>query len=99
MNVSLFDLCSPAFSTRLIIFETVLSPNDFVVRTLSTPLMLTQPEMTSSPTATSRGTLSPVSATVFSADVPSMMTPSSGTRSPGRTMMTEPMATCSGLTS
>ena len=38
-----------AFSTRSRIFETVDSPNAFVVRIFSTPLMLMQPLMISSP--------------------------------------------------
>ena len=98
MKVSLCDLCSPAFSTKLIILDTVLSPNAFVVRTLTTPEILTQPEMTSSPMVISRGKDSPVRATVFRELVPSMITPSSGTFSPGRMTMVSPTLTASGLT-
>ena len=93
MKASLLDLLLPAFSTSWIILATVLSPKLFVVFILMTPERLTQPEMTSSPTVMSRGRLSPVSATVFRADVPSSITPSSGTFSPGRTMMVSPTAT------
>ena len=52
MNDSLCDLCSLALSTRLIIFDTVLSPKLFVVCTRSTPVRFTQPDTTSSPLAT-----------------------------------------------
>ena len=88
----------PAFSTRSRILETVDSPNAFVTRTRKSPLWLTQPLMTSSPSPTSRGRLSPVSAAVSSVERPSSTTPSSGTRSPGLTTMTSPTATSSGST-
>ena len=96
MNVSLCDLCSLACSTSSIIFETVLSPKSFVVRTLITPERLTHPDITSSPTVSSRGIDSPVSAMVLSDEVPSITTPSNGTFSPGRMIMTEPISTSSG---
>ena len=98
MKASLFDLFSSALSTKAIIFETVLSPKLFVLRTLMTPLRLMQPEMTSSPSFKSRGTLSPVNATVFNAELPSMTTPSRGTFSPGFTKMVSPTFTSSGET-
>ena len=69
------------------------SPKGLVVRTRSTPVMLMQPEMTSSPASAWRGTDSPVRAAVSSCVVPSRMTPSMGTRSPGLTTMTSPTAT------
>ena len=96
MKASLCDLCSLAFSTSERIFETVLSPKLLVVRTRTTPERLTQPEMTSSPTPASRGMLSPVRAMVLSEVVPSIITPSSGTFSPGRITTTDPTATASG---
>ena len=99
IKASLCDLFSLAFSTSERIFETVLSPKLFVVRTRMTPERLTQPEMTSSPTVASRGMLSPVRAMVFKAVLPSMITPSRGTFSPGRIRITEPTSTASGLTS
>ena len=68
------------FSTRSRILETVDSPNSLVVLTLSRPLMLTQPLMTSSPDRTSRGRLSPVRAAVLRVEAPSTITPSIGTR-------------------
>ena len=85
MNASDRDLRELAFSTRSRILETVDSPNSFVVRTFSTPFMSMQPLMISSPSFTSRGRLSPVSALVFRLALPLTMTPSSGTFSPGCT--------------
>ena len=98
MNDSLRDFCPSALSTSWSIFDTVLSPKDFVALTLSTPERLMQPEMTSSPTLTSLGMLSPVSATVLSEDIPSVTVPSKGTFSPGLMTMTSPMRTSSGGT-
>ena len=98
MKASLFDLFSSALSTKAIILETVLSPKFFVVRTRMTPVKLIHPETTSSPSFKSRGTLSPVSAKVFKAELPSTTTPSKGTFSPGRTTMTSPTFTSSGET-
>ena len=99
MNASLRDLRSPACSTSSIIRETVLSPNALTVRTLTAPVWFTQPERISSPWASSRGTLSPVRALVSTEVDPSSITPSSGTFSPGRTIMTSPASTSPGLTS
>ena len=98
MKSSDFDLRELAFSTRSRIFDTVDSPNSFVVRTFSTPVMFMQPLIISSPRFTSRGTLSPVSALVLRLDAPSTTTPSMGTFSPGCTTMTLPMPTSSGST-
>ena len=70
MNASERDLRELAFSTRSRIFETVDSPKAFVVRIFSTPLILMQPLMISSPSATSRGRLSPVRALVFRVELP-----------------------------
>ncbi|CDD03577.1 unknown [Ruminococcus sp. CAG:382] len=98
MKFSLFDLRSEASSTISRILATVDSPYSLVVRTLMTSLWLMQPETTSSPAFASRGALSPVSATVLSVDVPSMITPSSGMRSPGRTTTVSPTFTSEGAT-
>ena len=57
-----------------------------------------QPEMTSWPTVTSLGTLSPVRAAVFRVELPSVTMPSMGTFSPGWTTMMEPISTSSGST-
>ena len=74
-----------AFSTRSRIFETVDSPKAFVVRIFRTPLMLMQPLMISSPSATSRGRLSPVRADSSTEERPWVTVPSTGMRPPGRT--------------
>ena len=80
------------------IFATVLSPKVFVVLTRSNPERLMHPDEISSPLLISRGMLSPVSATVLSDDVPETTMPSSGTFSPGLTMIVSPTATSSGAT-
>ena len=98
MNVSERDLRELAFSTRSRIFDTVDSPKAFVVRIFSTPDRSMQPLTISSPTFTSRGRLSPVSALVLRLAAPSTITPSSGTFSPGWTTMMLPTSTSSGLT-
>src|SRR5699024_12736068 len=64
-----------AFSTRSRIFDTVDSPNSFVVRTFRTPVMLMHPLIISFPSFASFGRLSPVSALVFTVEVPSTMIP------------------------
>ena len=96
MKSSDFDLRELAFSTRSRIRETVESPNSFVVRIFSTPVILMHPLMISSPAFASRGTLSPVRALILRVDAPSIMMPSIGTFSPGCTTMTEPVSTSSG---
>ena len=98
MNASLRDLFLSALSTRLIIFDTVLSPKHRVVRISSTPVRFTHPDATVSPTVTSRGALSPVRATVLRADEPFVTTPSSATFAPGATTMVSPTFTSSGAT-
>ena len=75
--------------------ETVDSPNSFVVRTFSTPFMSMQPLMISSPSFTSRGRLSPVSALVFRLALPLTTTPSSGTFQQKLLLVTLPTATSS----
>ena len=62
-SVSAFLLL--AFSTKSKIFATVESSYSFSTRTVNTPDVLMQPLITSCPGATSRGTDSPVRATVF----------------------------------
>ncbi len=98
MNVSLLDLFSPAFSTRSMIFDAVDSPKVLFTFMCSSPEMFTHPEITSSPTVTSRGRLSPVSATVLRLELPSRTVPSSGIFSPGFTTMVSPTSTVSGAT-
>ena len=65
MKFSLFDLFSAELSTRASILWTVDSENGLVTFILSTPPSFTQPLRASSPTPTSRGRDSPVSATVL----------------------------------
>ena len=98
MKASLRLFLELAFSTRSSILLTVLSPNSLVVRMRSTPVMLIQPLIISSPALASRGRLSPVSAAVFRVLSPSVITPSMGTFSPGCTTMTVPTSTSSGST-
>ena len=98
MKFSDFDLREAAFSTRSRIFEAVDSSNSVVVRMRSTPVMLMEPLSTTSSGPTSRGLLSPVRALVFSALLPSTITPSSGIFSPGFTTMMLPTSTSSGST-
>lgn len=69
----------PELSTSSSIFDTVDSPKGFVVRTRISPLRFMQPLMISSPSAMSRGRLSPVRALVFTVELPEMTTPSIGT--------------------
>ena len=83
MKFSVFALFSEEFSTSSSIFATVESEYGFVTRIFSKPFIFTLPLITSSPTVTSRGALSPVSAAVFIPDEPKTISPSSGTRSPG----------------
>ena len=78
--------------------DTVDSPNGLLTRTVSSPVMLTQPETTSSPSATERGNDSPVSAAVSSSEEPETTTPSKGTRSPGLTTISSPTETSLGST-
>ena len=99
MKFSLVDFFSLAFSTRSRILDTVDSSQGRVTRMRRTPVWLTQPLMTSSPTPTSRGTDSPVRAAVSREDSPVRTVPSRGTRSPGFTTMTAPTSTSSGSTS
>ena len=93
MKFSVLAFFSAAFSTSSRMRLTVDSPKGLVARTVMRPVMLTQPEMISSPSRTSRGTDSPVRAAVSSCDVPLTTTPSSGTRSPALTTISSPTAT------
>ena len=92
------DFLRLEFSTRSSIFDTVESPNSFVVRIWIVPVRLIHPLITSSPHAASLGTLSPVSALVLSEVFPSIITPSIGTFSPGFTTIMVPISTSSGST-
>ncbi len=87
-----------AFCIRSRIFETVDSPKTFVTSTVRSPLLFMEPDSTSLPSSTSRGSDSPVRAEVSSEERPSTTLPSRGIFSPGFTTIKSPMATSSGVT-
>ena len=99
INDSRPDLRELAFSTSSRIRLTVESSKSFVVFTLRTPLPFTQPLITSSPSCTDLGTLSPVRAEVSSMELPDITTPSIGMRSPALMTITVPISTSSGSVS
>src|SRR5207249_4341515 len=70
-----------------------------VARIRSVPDPLSVAPITVSPECFSTGTGSPVSIDSSTADDPSITTPSTGIRSPGRTRSTSPARTCSSGTS
>ncbi len=78
--------------------ETVDCSKGLVTFTVSRPVMFTQPEITSAPSSTWRGTDSPVSAAVSSWLEPETTMPSSGTRSPGFTTIWSPSEISYGST-
>ena len=96
---STFAFFSDEFSTSSRILDTVLSENFEVVFTLITPVRLTLPLITLSPTAESTGILSPVNAAVFMVVVPSITSPSRAIFSPGFMTIVSPISTASGDTS
>ena len=98
MKFSDLDFLELAFSTRSSILDAVDSSNSCVVLILNTPFVLIHPLMTSSPSFTARGTLSPVRALVSRLALPSSTIPSIGIFSPGWTTMTVPISTSSGST-
>ena len=98
MKFSLWDFLSADSCASARMRDTVDSPKGLAVRIRSTPLRLTEPEITSSPVSQSRGRLSPVRAEVSSAEAPSTITPSMGIFPPGRTTMISPTVTSPGLT-
>ena len=98
MNFSLLDLLSFAFSTKSKIFVAVDSSKTLVTLTRIIPERLMQPERIISLAATFLGMLSPVSATVSSVDVPSIISPSTGTFSPGLITIISPTDMLSGFT-
>jgi hypothetical protein len=74
-----------AWRTRSTMRARAVSRPTRVARITNEPLWLSVPPMTSSPDATSTGIGSPVSIDRSSVDAPPTITPSTGTRSPGRT--------------
>ncbi len=81
-----------ASSTSLAICASCVSAPTRVARTTRRPPALTVAPVTSSPSATSTGTDSPVSIEASIAEVPEVMTPSVAIFSPGRTTNSSPTA-------
>ena len=79
-----------ACSTSDTIRASAVSAPTRVARKANVPVVLTVAPKTSSPTPLATGIGSPVSIASSTADVPSMTTPSTGTRSPGRTRSRSP---------
>ena len=92
-----FTAC--ACSTSRAICASAVSLPIAVARTLSTPCWLIVAPATLSPTRLSTGTDSPVRSDSSTAEAPSRTSPSTGTRSPGRTRTTSPTTTSSIATS
>ncbi len=89
-----------ASSTSLTMRATVLSDAPRVVRIRSSPASaFTDPANTVSPGPRATGTLSPVTVLSSKADLPSTISPSHGTRSPGRTWTMSPTASRTAATS
>ncbi|OQC73796.1 MAG: hypothetical protein BWX45_00287 [Deltaproteobacteria bacterium ADurb.Bin002] len=84
-----------AFSTMVIIWLSVVSLPTFVAVHVRKPFWLSVAALTSLPADLSTGRLSPVSADSFTALVPLITFPSTGIRSPGRTINVSPVRTCS----
>ncbi len=84
-----------ASSTRRIIWARTVSCPTFVARKVKLPKLLIEAPTTSSPGFFSTGMLSPVRWDSSMLVCPSMMTPSTGTLSPGRTTTRSPTATSS----
>ena len=82
---------------RTIPERTVSSPTRRVLY-VKLPLRLTLPPMTSSPGCLSTGMLSPLSMDSSTLVVPSIISPSTGMRSPGRTRMISPTTSSSTST-
>ncbi|MCG3190267.1 MAG: hypothetical protein LKCHEGNO_02925 [Burkholderiaceae bacterium] len=86
-------LCACADSTSRTMRASVDSAPSALARTRSRPSALTAPPVTWSPGCLATGRLSPVISDSSTWLVPSMISPSAGTRSPGRTTRVSP--TCS----
>ena len=98
MNRSGCALLSCASSTIAMMRLTEESLKGRVTLIFKRPLWFTQPASAALPTVHSRGMDSPVNAEVSTEELPSITSPSSGTRSPGRTRMISPTETVSALT-
>ena len=77
---------------RTIPARTVSRPTDTAVN-LTAPMPFTVPVYRWSPSSFSTGTASPVSIDSSTAVVPSVISPSTGTRSPGRNTIVSPLVT------
>ncbi len=95
VNSCVGDLLACASSTMRMTRASVVSPAGRVTTISRRPSPLIEPAKTSSPGALSTGTLSPVIGASLSADRPSSIRPSKGTRSNGRTTTRAPTATSS----
>src|SRR5208283_2500287 len=98
INRSVFALARVAPSTSWTIFAALDSPALRVTRISTRPSMQMKPASASWPGPTLRGIGSPVSAEVSMKLLPEMTRPSRGTRSPGRTKISESTGTSSGRT-
>ena len=92
------DFPASAFSIILAILAMVVSSPTRSTSMSTDPYMFTVPEDTRSPTATSRGTDSPVRMELFTDVVPETTTPSTGTISPGTMRTMSPRTTSSAGT-
>ena len=95
MKRSIFGLLAAAFSTESIILVTMDSSNTFSTLILITPDVFKHPDVTSVPTLADTGTGSPVTVDVSIIVSPSVITPSRGIRSPGRTSKISPSSASS----
>ena len=82
-----------ASSTSFTICASAVSAPTRVALNVNEPVLLTVPPMTSSPASLSTGIGSPVSIDSSTAEAPVVSTPSTGTRSPGRTRTRSPTST------
>ena len=90
MNLSILGFPAAAFSTESRMRVTMDSERGFSTLILISPCSLTQPEMTSVPGCADTGTGSPVTGEVSIRLSPSVITPSRGILSPGRTSRISP---------
>ena len=88
-----------ASSTRRIIWASVVSSPTRVARKVKEPDLLMEAAATLAPGSFSTGRLSPVRADSSTEEAPSVTTPSTGMRPPGRTTMRSPTTTSSTGTS
>ena len=84
-----------ASSTNLIIWDNVVSFPTFLASNLKLPVLLIVAPITSSPVCFSTGIDSPVIIDSSRVDCPSIITPSTGIFSPGRTKTMSPIITSS----